>query len=350
MVQTAPQNRDSRASTGHRPPRGGRAVAWAGAGLIAFAWMWALLALYTFAAWPPWARVAAAVFLLAATAVVMRRSAGRRRLVIILAMVMAIRLLWAINVPSNDRAWTPDQARLPHAVIENGLVTIENVRHATYRTDADYDVVWDERTYSLDAIRTVDFVVEPFAGWRGLAHTMLTFGFADGEHVAISAEIRKEQDEVFSALRGAFRHYELTYVVGDERDLIGLRTNVRKDPVYVFPIRATQEQVRDLFVSMVERANDLDEHPEFYNTFTNTCATSILRHVNELRTDTIWPGWRTFFPGYSDALAWDLDLIDFEGTLAAARQRFLINGRSAFAPGIDGRAWSRQIRSLDRHP
>jgi hypothetical protein len=325
-----------------------RPLLWIGRVVLALGWAWALLVLALFPGWPLALRITAVVVWVVTTWASWRLQRGAWRAATIAASIAAVGLWYAFAVrPLPARDWTPDQQKTPAVRFsaDGRRVEVQNVRFATYRTAADYDVAWETRTYDLDRIRTVDFLVEPFEEWRGPAHTLLTFGFEDGEHVAVSAEIRKEKGESFSPLDGLFRHYEVAYVVGDERDLIGLRANVRRDPVYLFPIRATPEQVRELFISMLKRADGLGRRPEFYNTLTTTCTTSIVQHVNELRDEPIsWWDPRVLFPGYSDELAYELGLIAFDGTLEEARRRFLINDRSAF--GADGKAWSRQIRTL----
>jgi len=124
------------------------------------------------------------------------------------------------------------------------------------------------------------------------------------------------------------KQYELMYVVGDERDLIKLRTNYRKDDVYLYPVRATAEQRRTLFVSMLRRANALRERPEFYNTLTNTCTTNIVRHVNEISPRRVPLSFKVLLPGYSDQLAYDLGLIDTDLPFEQARQRYRVNARA----------------------
>ena len=252
--------------------------------------------------------------------------------------------LWNLRKPSNYHNWNADQEHLPCAVFDTDQVKIKNIRHSVYRSESDYDINWDERKYDLNKIESVDFIVEPFSRWRGLAHTFLTFGFADHEYVSISVEVRKESNETYSPLRGLFRQYEIMYVIGDERDLIGLRSNIRNHPVHLYPIRATQEQIRILFIDMLARANILLDKPEFYNTLTNNCTTNIVRHINRLRNKPLPIDWRVIFPGHADALAFQLGLIHGEGTLKELRQRFLINTRSDFSTDTN---WSYQIRQTD---
>lgn len=247
----------------------------------------------------------------------------------VLVAVLAVGLLFAyVQVaerPSNARNWSRDQRVVPHAVFGGHSVTIHNVRNFVYRTATDYDERRDTRTYDLDRIEKAWFIVERFGAEPvtapGIAHTFMTFAIG-GEYVAVSIEIRKEEGERFSPIKGLLRQYELMYVIADERDVIGLRTNIRRDPVYMYPVTATPEQLRKLFVDMLLRANRLESKPEFYNTLTNNCTTSIVDHVN-----TIAPlvpfSYRIVLPAFSDELAYDLGLIPggrpFEAVRAAHR-------------------------------
>lgn len=226
--------------------------------------------------------------------------------------------------PSNERNWTLDQQILPYAEFENDKVTIYNIRNNTYRSTDDYDVSYYNKTFDLDKMTQVYYIVEPFSDWEGAAHTFFTFEFEDDEFVAISVEIRKEVGEQFTAWKGLFKQYELMYVVGDENDLIKLRTNYRKDRVYFYPANTTKEKMRTLFVSMLERANKLKEEPEFYNTLTSTCTTNIVRHVNEITSGRIPFSWKVLAPGYSDELAYELGLIPNDQPFETIRERYLI--------------------------
>jgi hypothetical protein len=273
-----------------------------------------------------------------------RRRFARRTTAFLGVGVLAGGVLFATTVrPSNDRDWSPDQARLATATFAGDTVHVRNVRNTRYRSTTDYDVQWEDRTYDLGRLESVWFMVEPFSGWRGPAHTLLSFGFGDGEFVAISVEVRKERDESFSPVRGLLRRYELQYVVGDEHDLIGLRANHRRDPVYLYPVRTTPERMRALFVSMLDRANALARRPEFYNTLTSTCTTNIVRHINVIAPGRVPLGFRVLLPAYADDLAYDLGLLDTGLPRGQFRAAHLINeaaaryaGRADFSHGIRG--------------
>ncbi len=244
-----------------------------------------------------------------------------------LAGLAVVRAAMSVAIkPSTNRDWTLDQAKLPAAEFDGPLVTVRNVRNFRYETTERYTPAYYDKTFDLRRLDSAWFVVEPF-GKGAVAHTFVSFGFGD-EFVAISVEIRKEKGESFSPLKGLMRQYEVMYVVGDERDLIKLRTNYRNDTVYLYPMRTTPERMRELFVSMLRRANKLREEPEFYNTLTNTCTTNLVRHVNALVPGRIPLHPAVFLPGYSDRLAHKLGLIDTTLSFEDARRHFQINERA----------------------
>ncbi|MDP9311918.1 MAG: DUF4105 domain-containing protein [Chloroflexota bacterium] len=235
---------------------------------------------------------------------------------------------------SHERRWRPEQALLPHISFEDRLVHIRNVRDFIFHSPEDYTPGYRNNTYHLDRLERVWFVLAPFTrDWRGLAHSFLSFGFSDAQYISISVEARREAGQRYSLLKGALRQYELMYVIGEERDLIGLRAVTWDTPVYLYPMRATAEQAQGVFLGMLRRAQKLEQRKEFYNTFTNNCTTNILQAVNAIAAPPIPFGLKILLPGYSDALAHERGLIDTELSLKAARASFLINARAKAAIG-----------------
>ena len=250
-------------------------------------------------------------------------------IILLLVVIILTVYIW-LQKPSNDRNWNDDQKVLAYAERDGNLVTVHNIRNFNYRSTDDYDISYYDKTFDLDKIKTLDYIVEPFSNFRGLAHTFLSFGFenekGEMDYVAISVEIRKEKGESFSPWRGLARQYELMYVVADENDVIKLRTNYRKDDVFLYPINTFIEKKQLLFWDMLDRANTLKDHPEFYNTIWSTCTTNILDHINKIRQDKItkWD-YRIFFPGYSDKIAYDVELLDTDLSFDEVRKKFQIN-------------------------
>ena len=268
----------------------------------------------------------------------------RRVLLFLVSAAVAYALFALLVRPSNDRDWSVDQAVLPVATIDGPLVTIRNIRNFRYEATDRYTPGYYDKTFDLRALDSAWFVVEPF-GKGGAAHTFVSFGFRDRDFVAVSVEIRKEKGESFSPLKGLLRRYEVMYVIGDERDLVKLRTNYRNDPVHLYRIRTTPERMRAMFLAMVRRANALHEQPEFYNTLTNTCTTNLVRHVNQITPKRIPLRASVLLPATSDELAYELGLIDTALPFEEAQRRALINPSARrYADDPD---FSRKIRGLD---
>ncbi len=221
-------------------------------------------------------------------------------------------------------------------------MTIYNLRDTVWRTTTEGDLVWRNETYDLDKLSSVEYMVEDLEEFPGFAHTLLTFGFADGRHVAISVEIRKEEGESYSPIRGMARSYELRYVIGTERDLLGLRTHRRNHTVYLYPIRANAAQREALFVDMLSRADSLRTTPEYYNTFTSTCTTNLVRHANTVSPGRVPWDIRIILPEFSDEMAYDLGLIDTELNWTQVRPVFRIDEK-ARTGGLD-EGYSARIR------
>lgn len=156
----------------------------------------------------------------------------------------------------------------------------------------------------------------------------------DGDKVTI--------DKVRKPLKGLLRQYELMYVVADERDVIGLRTNFRRDPVYLYPVKTTRERMRTMFLEMLARANRLALQPEFYNSLTNNCTSNIVAHVNTLAPGSIPFSYKTLFPAYSDRLAYELGLIPADEPFEKVQAAHRIDGAAQQAPV--GPDFSRLIR------
>lgn len=212
--------------------------------------------------------------------------------------------------PSNDRTWSPEFEVLPSATIEGDQVHIRNIRNINYISDEDFVVKHFDRTINLPDVQSVDFIVTPFQKTPAIAHTMLSFGLADGSYLGLSVEIRNELDEEYSPLLGISNQFELTYVIADEKDLIRVRTRHRDADVYLYPSVATPKQAQNLLVDILNRVNKLAVDPEFYNTLHNNCTTNLVDHVNMIKPERVAFGWRVLLPGFSDEYAYDLGLLD----------------------------------------
>lgn len=257
----------------------------------------------------------------------------KRILYFFLATVALITCIFVIvhfsTKASNNRDWNNDQNVLPYAEISNNLISIHNIRNFSYASTTSYTPNYYNKVFDLNGLKKVWYIVEPFSGIPGSAHTFLSFEFEEDQFVSISVEIRKEKGESYDPIKGLFNKYELMYVIADERDVIKLRSNYRKDLVYVYPVKTTLEKAKELFRDMIVRANNLKDHPEFYNTITNTCTTNIVNHVNKITPNKVpFFNLRILLPANSDKLAYELGLIDTDLPFDEARVKYFINDRA----------------------
>lgn len=251
---------------------------------------------------------------------------------------------WSTIQPSNDRDWQPEVAVLPYATIDGELVTLHNIRNFEYRSETDFTPGYYDKTFDLRKLKSVDLVASYWMG-PAIAHTLLSFGFDGRDHLAISIETRKEQGEGYSTIKGFFKQYELFYVVADERDVIRVRTNYRKDPpedVYLYQIHAPIENGRRVFLEYMHKINALKDKPQFYNTLTTNCTTAVWQNTR------INPGhlpfsWKLLLSGHVPKYLYEAGRLDTLLPFEDLKERSRINEAAQAADRAPD--FSRRIRA-----
>jgi hypothetical protein len=292
-----------------------RTARWIGFALLAAA----VLLIGTWCALAVWFRYAGGDFVrgtLAATvgllalATVAGLVTSRRRLVFALyVVVIALVFAWWSTIrPSNDRAWQPDVARNVTATIDNDRLVVDNVRNFNWRSDQDFDQRWEQRSYDLSQLHDVDLILSYWSG-EAIAHLIVSFGFDDGRRLDFSIETRKERGEEYSTIAGFFRQYELVIIAADERDIVRVRSKVRREDVRIYRLRMAPKYARQLLEEYVDEVNALSREPRWYNTATGNCTTLVFGMVHTLR-----PGlpldYRILLSGYLPNYAYDIGATD----------------------------------------
>ncbi len=256
----------------------------------------------------------------------------RRRAYAAFLILFAMLLGWWLSIaPSNDRDWQPDVAQLPSAEIRGDKITLRNVRNFDYRSETDFTEHWETRTYDLSKLRGLDLFVI-YWGSPSIAHTILSWDFDDGQHLAVSIETRKEKGESYSAVRGFFRQYELYYVLADERDVVGVRTNHRHEDVYLYPLRTPPVRARALLLDYLKGINRLAEKPKWYNALRYNCTTTIRMHASDV-IGGIPRDWRWLANGYLDELLYEKGIVNRDLPFVELKKLSYINPRThAVAP------------------
>ena len=286
------------------------------------------------------------VALVVVAAALLGGPAGRRVAAGTILVVAVLTLLWVFaRQPRDDRQWWAETSRVPEVRMEaeGRFVDLKNVRAFRWRR---YDLAdpaeWIERRVDLHALSRVELVLEPFPGNDRFAHSMLSFSFDDGSPpLVVSVEARKEQGERFGLLPGLFRQFELIYVLADEQDVLGKRA-IDGRRLYLFPIRADREWVRELFVDLVTRAAALQQEPAFYHSLRSNCTTALLQHVNRRLDPPIPLGREIVFNGRAAAWLHRHGYLDTELEFEAALARFRVDAQVRKALGEP--QFSRRIR------
>jgi len=266
---------------------------------------------------------------------------GRTALAATVVFAMLVFLFFRIPA-SNNRDWQPDVAQTPYATINGDLITIHNVRNFDYRSDADFDPRWENRTYNLSKLDSAEIIAVYWAG-KAIAHVMVSFGFEGKDYLTVSIETRKENGESYSTLAGFFRQYELYYVIADERDVVRLRTTYRhpQEDVYIYRVNGPLENLRRIFLDYIKSMNDLRERPSYYNTLTTNCTTTILMHTR-MNPESPPMSWKVLLSGYVPDYLYDLGRLDTSRPFAELEKMSRVNDR---AHGADkDAAFSQRIR------
>ncbi len=180
--------------------------------------------------------------------------------------------------------------------------------------------------------------------WReGLVgHTFLSFIFDDAPPLSISIETRPEVGEGFDPIASLFKQFELIYVVGDERDIVGGRTNHRAETTYLYRLNTSPEDARRLLMIYLERINELADRPEFYHLLSNSCTINIIRYATAAgRTGRF--DIRHFFNGLIDSYLYHSGRVDTTLPFDELRRRSLVNAAAQAADGAPD--FSQRIRA-----
>ena len=240
---------------------------------------WATLAIYYSNLPSAGLRVALAVSFAILAIWLLWLSRDRRAYVIFTMLFLGVVAWWLSISPSHDRPWRPEVAVMPRAAIDGDRLRITGVRNFEYRSLNDFTVHYEEREMQLSHLTGLDFFVSYWS--EGLVgHTFLSFIFDNAPPLSISIETRPEVGEGFNPVASLFKQFELIYVVGDERDLVRVRTNYRKETVYLYRLNSSPESVRRLLMVYLKRINELADRPEFYHLLSNSCTINIIRYAN----------------------------------------------------------------------
>ena len=249
---------------------------------------------------------------------------------------------WFLSLaPSQNRDWAADVAHGVSAQIDGSTVTLTNVRNFDWTSETTAREAWETKVVDVDQITRVDLFSSVWDS-PSIAHTLVSFGFADGQQIVFSVEIRKEKGEQFSSLGGFFRRFELVIIAAEEADIVHLRTDMRKESVALYPVTLDAPRARQLFLNFVTRANELAASPEWYNTLTTNCTTLPFQLARGIAPDVALD-WRVVASGHLADYLYELGVLRPELPLDQIKAKAKL---PEFGPrGAGGKDYSRRLRA-----
>jgi hypothetical protein len=294
--------------------------------LMAALWLWSSLALYFYGFNTPAKELLAIAFAILVPTVLflVKRPYG---VYVVFVLYLGVIGLWGQKQASLDKDWQISVARLPHVEREGSTLTVYDIRNFTYQTETKFTPHYYNKRFDLEQLNAVDYILSYWDGNLAVAHTMLSFGFMNGDHLVVSLETRLAKNQLQNGLNGLFKQYEVIYILADEADILRLRTNYRKEQVFVYPLNLTAAVRKAILTRIVERVNQLYRQPEFYNTLTHNCFTGLqsdLRSISQSGKRVLFD-YRWFLNGYSDAMIYENGKMLTDLSFADAKQFFHIN-------------------------
>lgn len=279
-----------------------------------------------------WKRSTAALTFIAACLIVIILSFRGNTMLILDLTVLQLLLIWYFITltPSKcfkNTKWQVPWKRNPTAVFEPAnTVTIHNIRDFNYRSVNDYDVNYISDRLNLAETVSLDLAVSHWDNLESIAHTMLSFEFANGKRLVFSVETRLPENTEQGFLPGLYKQFELLIIIGTENDLFKLRTNYRNEKLYLYRTNASAEQARSILHALLLAANRHVKHPQFYNSLTSNCTTSLIPMLRQIKPS--FPGdIRLMLNGYSDEFLFKMGYLAKKSgeTFAELKQRSLVN-------------------------
>ena len=277
--------------------------------IAVFLWSWGAFSVQLFGV--AYSAAFAALSLSTIIAFVLRSRARRLGWAGFALICLAVGIWYQGYKPAQDRDWAFDVAHGVDAEVDGNLIKLTNVRNFDWIDETKANESWEERSVDLSNLQSVDMFTSVWDN-PSIAHLLVSFGFSDGQRVVFSLETRKESHEAFNIKGGFFRQFELILLATTEEDAVKLRTNYRQEDVRRYEVNLNEKLRRELFLSYINLAQEMQSEPKFYNTLTSNCTTEAYRIAKVVK-----PGmsadWRLVLSGHLAAFVDDMG--GFEGDM-----------------------------------
>ncbi|ABI93310.1 DUF4105 domain-containing protein (plasmid) [Roseobacter denitrificans] len=247
------------------------------------------------------------------------------------AVIFAIAFLgligwWAFLEPPKTQDWSPEVVRQSTGVVKGDTLTVTDIRDFEWRADGSFRENWEQQSYDLTELNTVDLFLSYWAGPQ-MAHFILSFGFEDGQQLAWSVEVRRQKGGRFSPVADFFKENTLVILAATEPDVVGLRANIRGENVQLFRLSADRDVARALLEAYVADANALAQAPEWYNSVSTNCTTVVMKLLSAIGSGLPFD-WRLIANGYLPEFGYEQGLLNTDYTVDELRRLGSITQRA----------------------
>ncbi len=195
-----------------------------------------------------------------------------------LAALVLFFAMIALKAPRHDHNWQPDAERVAQVKRDGETFHIRQYRDWEWTARGAASDNWMATpALNVSEVRQAWFVVEPHPGLAVMAHTLVIFEFESGDLIGLSIEARKEADEDYSVIGGAFRQFELLYQWASPKDLLTRRAITLERDLYMYPLALTQAETETYLGALLARTAALETRPRFYNTLTSNCTNELAK-------------------------------------------------------------------------
>lgn len=263
---------------------------------------------------------------------------------ILYIIAFLISLIWYFNIEARqDREWNPEVAKVLSYEKNGDLVRMHNIRNFDWKPDGSYVEKWETRDFDLNQITGVNIITSYWMGPK-IAHTLVSFDFANQKPLTFSIEIRKENNEKFSAIGGFFRQFELSLIAADEKDIIYTRSNVRGEQVYFFPVAIPKPEMRALFEEYLKKSAKLEQEAKWYNTLTSNCTTLVFDMIQSVSNNQLPVDYRLLASGYLPNYLYDLNALNHDWSMKTWYEKAHVNPKVKNIDDLTSEKYSKIIR------
>jgi len=262
-------------------------------------------------------------------------------LLIVIPLIIWL-LYLGMKKPTNTADWQTQFKVLPTVQMNGDIICIKNIRDCRYNSNGTVsEARYLDKNYQLSKFKRAWYGISHFSD-NNLAHVFISFEFEDSQYLVVSIEARLEKKHAsYNPIKGAFRSFHKTVVLATEQDVIGLRSHIRQERVYLYPLDVPELYTKPLLLNFLREAQVLTRRPAFYNTLIDNCMTGLLVQSEQFKKIISWIDWRIVLPGGSDEIAHKLGYIENSETLQTLRESALIKPNGFSIEDVD---FSKNIR------